>query len=117
MTTSRASFLIPGIGYVALALATLGYGMFRFLPLLSKPQQETADAVQLVPLATLALLVVLVSTFYFAMGFSLWTRRWRRFAMIGAGFSCILIPFGTALGLVVLVWTRREWTKLSEPIR
>ena len=117
MTTSKASFLVSGIGYLALGLGTLGYGVLRVVPLLSAAQHEEVTSVQSIPPGTLALVVVLVTSFYSAMGLSILKRQRRRFVIIGAGFSCILIPFGTALGLAFLLWTRREWQEPSAKVQ
>ena len=99
MTPSKASFLVPGIGYLALGCATLGYGLLQ------------ARLPSATSLPVLALIVVLVAAFYFAMGASILRRKGKRFVLIGSCFSCIVIPFGTALGLTFLLWTRRKWTE------
>ena len=109
MSTSNTSFLIPGIGYVLLGLATAVFGLLRLPPLISFARSEQASGVQLVPLVTLALIIFLITVFYFAMGLAILKRRWRLFVVIGAGVSCIMIPFGTIFGLIFLLWTRREW--------
>jgi len=93
MTPSKASFLVPGIGYLALGCATLGYGLLQ------------AGLRSLLVLV----MVLVFAAFYFGMGASILRRRGRRFVLIGSGISCVLIPFGTALGLTFLLWTRRKW--------
>ncbi len=107
MTTLKPSFLVPGIGYLVLGFVTLGYGLLKALP------EARHAQVSSVAVPALVLIVVLVTAFYFALGLSILKRKGRRFAIIGAGFSCLLIPFGTALGLTFLLWTRREWTRVS----
>jgi len=117
MTTSRASFLVAGIGYLALGLVTVGFGLLWILPALSAARREQVSAVQFIPLATFALIIVLFTLFYVAMGLSILKRRCRQFVIVGAGISCLLIPFGTVLGLIFLLWTRREWPVSVDTVR
>jgi hypothetical protein len=93
-TSLNASFLVPGIGYLALACATLSFGLL---------QAEAAST------PALLALVAAVSSFYAALGVCILRCKGRRFVLIGASLSCLLPPFGTVLGLTFLLWTRRMW--------
>ena len=94
-TSLNASFLVPGIGYILLACATLSYSLLR------------AEAVSMPGVLMLAAAVI---AFYAALGVCILRRKGRRFVLIGASLSCLLPPFGTALGLTFLLWTRRAWS-------
>lgn len=116
MNTSRAPFLIPGIGYLVLGLATAGLGLLYIASALVAAHAEQASPIQLVPLATFAVIVLLFMLFYFAMAFGILRQQWRLFVLVGACISCILIPFGTVLGVVFLIWTRRQWHAAPVPV-
>lgn len=106
MSTSKTSFLVPGIGYLVLGLVTVGFGLSRIVPALSAVRREQPSPMQFVPFS---LITIFLTLFYVAMALSILKRRWRKFAVFGAGVSCLLIPFGTVLGLIFLFWTRRDW--------
>jgi len=105
----KTPFLVVGIGYIVLAVATIAFGLCMVLPAIIAALQQHVSGIQLVPLFSLSTILLLFVLFYLAMGIAVLRRRWRLFVMIGAFISCILIPFGTVLGVLFLCWTRRDW--------
>ena len=109
MSSSRAPFLVPGIGYIVLGLATAGLGLLWIPPALAVIRARQAGPAQMVPLATFGFIIALFAGFYVAIGVAILRRRWRLFVIVGASISCVMLPFGTVLGLVFLLWTRCQW--------
>ncbi|MEO6053552.1 MAG: hypothetical protein ABIP97_06030, partial [Chthoniobacterales bacterium] len=79
MNRSKTSFLVPGIGYLALAVVTLGFCLSRIIPtvmaLSSSP--EDLSFIELMPLIIFSVVILVITSFYIAMGISILKRKGR----------------------------------------
>jgi hypothetical protein len=110
----KTPFLVIGIGYIILALATMVLGLAVVVPAIITALQQHASGIQLVPLVILSFIFLFFVLFYLAIGIAVLRKRWRQFVVIGACISCIFLPFGTILGVLFLCWTRRDWKPIEE---
>lgn len=118
----RAPFVVPGLLYALLAIATfywaayllwpvIGYTKAHYVPGVPASHEdiEKTKALTVVPLKLLV-----VVAFYTGLSVMILYRRCRNLVIIGAIFSLPTVG-GTIPGLLFLFWTLRHWPKESSP--
>ena len=113
----KMPLLISGITYLIAGVLTLCCGVSQFghdavLALKGQLNAENARGI-----LVLTLLFTALTVFFIATGLAIFVRRWRRFVIVGAAISCVLVPIGTVPGLVFMLWARRHWppTPAAQP--
>ena len=110
-----AALWVPAHLYSLLALASALFGAFSLLPVARHLQAHPTSASHLVPQFIYLLILLAVVAFYTFMATTLYRRTSRRAAHLGACVSCLFFPFGTIVGLLVLLWTMRHWRATTLP--
>ena len=104
-------FAIPAFLYALLATASAIYGAFQLLPVVLALQTHPTPIGDLIPQISFTIIWLAVTAFYAIVSVALFSRRHRKAVIVGASISCILLPFGTIAGVLVLTWTRPRWPK------
>ena len=100
------AFYIPGLGFLLLGLVSVAQECILFLPAIKDSSIHHRSDLWLTIMFTALLLI---SGFFISMGSNLLFRKFRNFMLVGSVIACLLIPFGSILGITVLAWTRKRW--------
>ncbi len=118
---NRAAFLVPGVFYAVLAIATFYAAVYLLWPAIGFAKGHYVPGVEtsrenvevLKGMMALPLKLLMVVVFYSALAGMILYRRGRSLAIIGAIFSVPTVG-GTIPGLLFLFWTLRYWPKAGE---
>ena len=101
------SLTIVGAGYFIFALLFAANGL-RYLPVILTAPHDSGFT-DIIPSIMIIVLGLGFGLFFALVGYSILSMKWRKFYIIGSSVSILMIPFGTILVILSLVWIRQHW--------